>query len=105
MSYDAMAADVAGMAGRPGIGPAELIGHSMGGKVAMLLACRPPSGAPARRRRHRPKAYSAGRRHRQEFEAMNELDLARLKSRADAESRLEARVPVMGHAEVHRDQP
>jgi pimeloyl-ACP methyl ester carboxylesterase len=65
----------------------------MGGKVAMLLACRRPE----RVRRLvavdiAPKAYSwPGRRG--EFEAMGALDLQRLASRAEAEGRLEARVP------------
>jgi pimeloyl-ACP methyl ester carboxylesterase len=64
----------------------------MGGKVAMLLACRHP----ARVTRLivvdiAPKDYFwAG--HRAEFAAMNELDLASLQSRAEAELRFEARV-------------
>jgi pimeloyl-ACP methyl ester carboxylesterase len=93
MSYDAMMADVLAWLDANRVGPAELVGHSMGGKVAMLLACRHP----ARVARLvvvdiAPKAYSWPER-RQEFAAMNELDLATLKSRADAEARLEPRVP------------
>src|SRR5580692_6120080 len=42
MGYAAMAADVAAWMDANGVGPAELVGHSMGGKVAMLLACREP---------------------------------------------------------------
>jgi pimeloyl-ACP methyl ester carboxylesterase len=93
MSYPAMAGDVAAWLDSHGIGAAELIGHSMGGKVAMLLACRHP----ARVKRLvavdiAPKAYSwPGRRD--EFEAMNGLDLASLKSRAEAEVHLEALIP------------
>jgi pimeloyl-ACP methyl ester carboxylesterase len=93
MSYPSMAADVLAWLDAQAVGPAELVGHSMGGKVAMLLACRHP----ARVGRLvvvdvAPKAYSwPGRR--QEFEAMNGLDLATLASRADAEERLGALVP------------
>jgi esterase len=93
MSYDVMTADVLAWLETQGTGPVEIVGHSMGGKVAMLLACRHPE------RVARlvvvdiaPKPYSWPER-RQEFAAMNELDLATLKSRADAEARLEPRVP------------
>jgi esterase len=93
MTYDAMVADVLAWLDLHGIARADLVGHSMGGKVAMLLACRHPE------RVARlvvvdiaPKGYSWPER-RQEFAAMNGLDLPSLKSRADAESRLEAQVP------------
>ncbi len=70
-----------------------LLGHSMGGKTAMLLACRHPQ------RVERlivvdiaPKRYHwVG--HRASFAAMNELNLDDLRSRAEAELRFEARVP------------
>jgi len=93
MPYEAMAADVAAWLDAHGIERAELVGHSMGGKVAMLLACRHPG------RVSRlvivdvaPKDYSWPAR-RAEFAAMSELDLGDLKSRAEAEVRFEARVP------------
>jgi esterase len=93
MPYESMMADVLAWLDAHGVGTAELVGHSMGGKVAMLLACRHPE------RVSRlvvvdiaPKAYSWPER-RQEFAAMNELDLQSLRSRGDAEARLEARVP------------
>ncbi len=93
MTYEAMTADVRAWLDAQGVGTADLVGHSMGGKVAMLLACRHPE----RVRRLvvvdiAPKAYRWPERRR-EFAAMNELDLSRLHSRADAESRLEAQVP------------
>jgi pimeloyl-ACP methyl ester carboxylesterase len=68
----------------------------MGGKTAMLLACRHP----ARVARLvvvdvAPKNYSwTG--HRNEFLAMNELNLAQLTNRAEAEERFAARVPDLG---------
>ena len=93
MSYAAMAADVAAWLDSRGIGPAELIGHSMGGKVAMLLACRQP----ARVSRLvvvdiAPRDYR-GASQRAEFAAMQELDLASVRTRAEAEMRMEGRVP------------
>lgn len=92
MSYEAMRDDVLGWMQAQGIERATLLGHSMGGKTAMLLACRQPQ------RVERlvivdiaPKNYHwVG--HRAEFAAMTELDLAHLKSRAEAELRFEARV-------------
>ena len=96
MTYAAMADDiVAWMDGR-GIAKAAFVGHSMGGKTAMLLACRHPG------RVERlvvvdiaPKDYYWAA-HRGEFAAMNELDLASLQSRAEAELRFETRVPSHG---------
>ncbi|HEV7372467.1 alpha/beta fold hydrolase [Arenibaculum sp.] len=42
MDYPAMAGDVAGFIERHGIGPCPVLGHSMGGKVAMWLALQRP---------------------------------------------------------------
>ncbi len=93
MSYGAMAADVTAWLEARAIGTADFIGHSMGGKVAMLLACRHP----ARVRRLvvvdiAPKPYSWPA-HRAEFSAMSGIDLAALKTRAEAERLLEGAVP------------
>jgi pimeloyl-ACP methyl ester carboxylesterase len=93
MTYEAMVADVLAWLDMRGLGAIDLMGHSMGGKVAMLLACRHPE-----RVRQlvvvdiAPKAYlSHG--HRAEFAAMNELRLAELQSRGEAELKMEGRVP------------
>ncbi|HEY5079939.1 MAG TPA: alpha/beta fold hydrolase, partial [Opitutaceae bacterium] len=93
MSYGAMAQDVRAWMDAHAVGPAEFIGHSMGGKVAMLLAC----GSPERVSRLvvvdiAPRQYRWAA-HRAEFAAMQELDLAGLKTRAEAEMRMEGRVP------------
>jgi esterase len=93
MSYSAMAADVAAWQDARGLGPAEFIGHSMGGKVAMVLACRDPG------RVSRLVAVDIAPRdyhwhaRRDEFAAMAELELGGLRSRAEAESRMEGRIP------------
>jgi esterase len=93
MSYEAMMDDVLAWLDERGLARVTLLGHSMGGKVAMLLACRHP----ARVERLivvdiAPKDYSWPG-HRASFAAMNELNLADLRSRAEAEMRFEARVP------------
>jgi len=92
MSYPELADDVAAWMAAQDIGRATLLGHSMGGKTAMLLACRRPAVV------ERllvvdiaPKDYYWVA-HRTNFAAMNELNLADLRSRGDAELRLEARV-------------
>jgi len=96
MSYEAMLADVLAWLDAKGWGAIDLMGHSMGGKVAMMLACRHPE----RVRRLvvvdiAPKDYlSHG--HRAEFAAMNELRLETLKSRGEAEMKMEGRVPDWG---------
>lgn len=94
MSYEAMVEDVIEWLDAQGeAGPVALMGHSMGGKVAMLLACRHPG-----RVRQlivvdiAPRDYRS-EAHRGEFAAMRELRLEELPSRAEAERRLEARVP------------
>jgi esterase len=93
MTYGAMREDVLAWLDAQSIGKATFLGHSLGGKVAMLLACRHPE------RVTRlivvdiaPKAYALPAHH-EEFTAMNELDLGRLASRADAERQFEMRVP------------
>ena len=92
MTYAEMMADVVAWMDAQGIAKAALLGHSMGGKIAMRLACRHPE------RVERlivadiaPKDYFWVA-HRVNFAAMNELDLASVHSRAEAELRLEARV-------------
>jgi len=92
MNYPAMLADVLAWLAAREITQVTIIGHSMGGKVAMLLACRQP--ALVKRLivlDIAPKDYFwVG--HRAEFAAMNELQLEHLASRAEAELRFEARV-------------
>jgi esterase len=93
MSYAAMASDVVAWIDARGLGPVELIGHSMGGKVAMLVACRSPE------RVGRlvvvdiaPRDYSWPDRGA-ELRAMGGLDLTGLGSRAQAEAILSTALP------------
>ncbi|HKB89858.1 MAG TPA: alpha/beta fold hydrolase [Opitutaceae bacterium] len=90
--YEDLMGDVLGWMDARGLERVSLMGHSMGGKTAMLLACRHPE------RVERlfvvdiaPKTYLS-RAHRAEFAAMHELNLSSLQSRAEAELRMEARV-------------
>ena len=92
MSYPAMMDDVVAWMDAQKIPKATIVGHSMGGKIAMLLACRYPE------RVERLVVVDIAPRnyhwvaHRAEFTAMNELDLEHLASRAEAELRFESRV-------------
>lgn len=96
MSYEAMAADVIAWLDEHGIGSATILGHSMGGKVAMVLACRHPGRASRLIVADiAPRDY-AWPEHRQSFAAMNELPLAELQLRGDAERRFEAWIPDLG---------
>lgn len=96
MTIEAMVADTLAAMDAQDIAHATIIGHSMGGKTAMLLACRHPQ------RVERlvvvdvaPRDYS-WQGHRAEFAAMHELNLDSLQSRQEAELRFEARVPDLG---------
>ena len=96
MDYGVLADDIIAWLDTQGLAAAALVGHSMGGKTAMLLACRHPE------RVARLVVVDIAPRdyywvaHRAEFAAMHELDLASLTSRQEAEMRFEARVPGLG---------
>ena len=86
-SYAAQAADVVALLERLALGPVHLLGHSMGGKAAMRLVMdRPDLVSRLTIVDIAPRAYAD--RIRQEFAAMNALDLATLKSRKDADAQL-----------------
>ncbi len=93
MDYATLAGDVLAWLDAQGLARTTLLGHSLGGKVAMWLACHHPE------RVDRlivvdiaPRDYRS-QAHRAEFAAMHELRLDLLRSRAEAELRFEARVP------------
>ena len=86
-SYAALAADVIAWLDRLAVGPVHLLGHSMGGKAAMRVVMdRPDLVARLTVVDISPRAYPD--RVRQEFAAMEALDLAGLKSRKDADEKL-----------------
>lgn len=93
MAWDALVADVQAWCAARGLDRARFLGHSLGGKVLMRLACVAPGLVEdlivvdiA------PKSY-AFQSHRHELAALLDLELAGLASRAEAEMRLEGRVP------------
>lgn len=86
-SYPAMAEDVEVFLDQQKWGPVHLLGHSMGGKVAMRVAVeRPDLVSRLTVVDIAPRAYSD--RVREEFRAMNALDLTQIKSRKDADALL-----------------
>lgn len=96
MGYPALAGDVLGLLDGLGIERAHVLGHSMGGKVAMCCALQ----APQRIRSlivadMAPRAYD-GAEHLAIIEAMQQLKLARLDSRRAADQALAAAIPVQG---------
>lgn len=94
-TYADLAGDLSSVIASVADGRADLLGHSMGGKAAMLLALREP----ARVRRLvvidiAPVTY--GHDQMQFVEAMQALDLAGLDSRSAADAALAAGVPDPG---------
>ncbi len=92
MGYEAMAADLARAIERHADGRAVVMGHSMGGKAAMVLALtRPERVAGLIVVDIAPVAYDHS--HADFVEAMRNLDLTRIHRRSEAEPMLAARVP------------
>lgn len=92
MSYRSMAEDVLAYMDRLRLDAANLVGHSMGGKVAMTCAFMYPEAV----RRLvvadiAPRPYPA--MHNDIFDALTSLDPSRLDNREDAETLLEHQLP------------
>ena len=91
MDYPAMVDDLLGLLDRLELPAVHLIGHSMGGKAAMLLTCRFPE-------RVRsltvvdiaPRAYPP--RWEKEFALLRRLPVERMQSRAEAEAELSTEI-------------
>jgi esterase len=92
MSFDEMAGDVAAFIERHGLGAVTLIGHSLGGKVAMRLALtRPELIGRLVVVDVAPVAYAHS--FAPFVEAMLQVDLAAVTRRSDAELQLQGAVP------------
>ncbi len=92
MTYPEMAQDIVDFMAQQGLASSHVIGHSMGGKVAMTLALLHPARvrkllvldiAPVKY----PDRFSAL------LTALNQLDLDAVKTRADADSQLARLIP------------
>lgn len=90
--YAAMASDLLAFLDRNGLGRVHLLGHSMGGKAAMLFAARYP-GRVARLivEDMGPGAYAP--RHESVFRGLLNLPLSQMKSRREADQWLQQDVP------------
>ncbi|MES2605809.1 MAG: alpha/beta fold hydrolase [Pseudomonadota bacterium] len=92
MSLAAMAADVAETMQSLGLSSAHLLGHSMGGKTAMLLALTQPALVKTLSVVDiAPVPYTKATDH--EIKALCGIELATITSRADADEKLSASIP------------
>lgn len=84
MSYAELAADIVALMDNEGLDRAALLGHSMGGKVAMEVALRYPGRVAALVVADiAPVAYPVGRHH-EIFSAFAAVDEAQVRSRSEA---------------------
>jgi len=87
MTYPALAADVAHFIHAHGLGPIDVIGHSMGGKAAMTLALAHPELVGSLTVVDIAPAPSPGT-FIHYVEALRAIDLSRIASRKDADAQL-----------------
>ncbi|MXU64048.1 alpha/beta fold hydrolase [Oceanomicrobium pacificus] len=92
--YPSMAADLGAVIAAEG-GRADLLGHSMGGKAAMVLALQAPEAVDRLIVADiAPVAYGHSQRHL--IAAMRAVDLSRVSRRSDADAQLQDSVPEPG---------
>ncbi len=93
LTYPAMAEDLCALLDREGLAEAALVGHSMGGKVAMTLALAHPERVPRLAVLDiAPVAY-APERLAPIVDALRALKLDGIRRRADADRQLAAAIP------------
>ena len=98
MAFDDLVADVRHFIRKRNLGRVALMGHSLGGKVAMRLACRYSSEVMSLIVVDvSPKPYPI--LHRKIFQAMASIDAAQLSSRSEADRLLE---PLIGHKRLQQ---
>lgn len=96
MDYALMAADVAETLAHLTLTPYAIIGHSMGGKIAMEFALRQPQAVQRLVLADiAPISYSTGR-HQHIFAGLNSIDMATLANRRDADEQLARFIPELG---------
>jgi len=94
MDYRRMADDVIALMDRKGIEQARLVGHSMGGKVAMALAlCHPTRVERLVVVDIAPVAYDHAAEHGGLIAALQQLDLQALSSHSEADAALAPTIP------------
>lgn len=92
MHYEDMVEDLVHWLENKDIDNFYLLGHSLGGKVAMTYACKYPERLLGLIVEDiAPKEYAL--RYGIEFVAMNSLDLEKIKTRADADDALKEQIP------------
>ncbi len=94
-SYDIMCEDLIEYMDAQQISKADILGHSMGGKVAMLFAVLNPDRVSKLIIADiAPKAYEP--HHQEILEALNFLDLPLIKSRGEAEEKFSTKIQDLG---------
>ncbi len=95
MNFELMAKDVLELMENNTLNTVHLVGHSLGGKVAMQLAkIQPKKLCSLTVVDIAPKAYKG--HHNTYFKAMKELGVSALNSRRDADKALQVHVPAFG---------
>ncbi|HET8816849.1 MAG TPA: alpha/beta fold hydrolase [Pseudidiomarina sp.] len=95
MSYETMADDLATLLDEIGVDKTHVVGHSMGGKIAMEFALRYPQRVISVVAADvAPVAYDP--KHRHILDALEQLDLTQVKTRKDADKQLQKAIDTHG---------